>query len=549
MEQIESQIPGKILAHHGIVAAICKELRIADRTNEKLNSGSNRLLSFGHATVAMILNGLGFANTRMYMTQQFFEDVPVDILIGQGITPELIHDDALGDTLDAIYAYGSSKFFSEIAFAIALEQNMLDDIYHTDTTTISVYGKYDTDAGETNLLKIVQGYSKDMPGAQQLVLALAVNGKASLPVHVKAWHGNASDKVVLPNTVEIIDEFCKQLDVGTKRRFVGDSALFSKLLGKKKWHWTTRVPETIKEAKKLVRQPSEQITWRDVGDGYLISPSKIELDGNELRFILVFSQQAYDREKETLEKKLKQQEIELGKELWHLTANDKLFGCEKDAVKALRKIGKEYPLFAISHQLLPVEKHVAPGRPKDGSSKQVIGYRLETSFVRNELLISETLNAKGRFILATNDLDEKEYPDEAVLAEYKDQYKVENQGFRFLKDPWFMADDIYLKSTKRIEALMVVMTLCLFIYNYGQYIARQRLKELNQTVPSQVKKPTQKPTMRWLFQCMGGALVIYGVIDGKMRKLVLNVTGVRRQIVQLFGDIACQIYGVISKAA
>jgi transposase len=169
--------------------------------------------------------------------------------------------------------------------------------------------------------------------------------------------------------------------------------------------------------------------------------------------------------------------------------------------------------------------------------------------VRNELIISETLNAKGRFILATNDLDEKAYPDEAVLAEYKDQYKVENQGFRFLKDPWFMADDIYLKSAKRIEALMVVMTLCLFIYNYGQYIARQRLKEQNQTVPSQVKKPTQKPTMRWLFQCMSGALVIYGLIDGKMRKLVLNITALRQKIIQLFGDVACQMYGVVPKAA
>jgi transposase len=38
------------------------------------------------------------------------------------------------------------------------------------------------------------------------------------------------------------------------------------------------------------------------------------------------------------------------------------------------------------------------------------------------------------------------------------------RGFRFLKDPLFLASSLYLKSPKRIMTLMRVMTLCLLVY-------------------------------------------------------------------------------------
>ena len=72
----------------------------------------------------------------------------------------------------------------------------------------------------------------------------------------------------------------------------------------------------------------------------------------------------------------------------------------------------------------------------------------------------------------------------------------------FLKDPWFMADSIFLKSNKRIEALMTVMTLCLLVYNYAQFKVRQSLKDTNSTLPNQIYKEVKNPTLKWLFQLM-----------------------------------------------
>ncbi len=46
------------------------------------------------------------------------------------------------------------------------------------------------------------------------------------------------------------------------------------------------------------------------------------------------------------------------------------------------------------------------------------------------------MSREGKFIIATNELDEKKLLSEDVLKGYKNQQKVE-RGFRFLKYPLF----------------------------------------------------------------------------------------------------------------
>jgi transposase len=72
--------------------------------------------------------------------------------------------------------------------------------------------------------------------------------------------------------------------------------------------------------------------------------------------------------------------------------------------------------------------------------------------------------------------------------------------FRFLKDKSFRVAEVYLKIEKRIVALCMVMVLCLMIYSYTEGLMRKRLEEEeNETVLNQKKKPTLKPTLKWIF--------------------------------------------------
>ena len=103
----------------------------------------------------------------------------------------------------------------------------------------------------------------------------------------------------------------------------------------------------------------------------------------------------------------------------------------------------------------------------------MIGYKIDAVAAMNEDKMEEELNRKGRFTLATNELNGENYSDEKMLSEYKEQQHVE-RGFQFLKEPWFMLDSVFLKPEKRIEALMMVMTLCLLVYNVAQYRLRKK---------------------------------------------------------------------------
>ena len=223
------------------------------------------------------------------------------------------------------------------------------------------------------------------------------------------------------------------------------------------------------------------------------------------------------------------------------------FNCQSDAEKALNEIKKSQRYFKVNAEIQLMRRYVSKGRPTENSETKVIGYQILTQFERDESAIENTLNSKGRFILATNDIEEETYPDELMLKEYKEQQDVE-RGFRFLKDPWFMVDTIFLKSPRRIEALMMVMTLCLLVYNIAQYKLRTTLNEENETLPNQKNKPIQNPTLRWVFQLMEGVCAVSipsNQIEDRPTVHITNITETREKIIQLMGSNACSIYGLI----
>ena len=169
---------------------------------------------------------------------------------------------------------------------------------------------------------------------------------------------------------------------------------------------------------------------------------------------------------------------------------------------------------------------------------------------RDQEAIELEANKKGRFILATNDLDENSYPDDRMLSDYKDQQSVE-KGFRFLKDPWFMLDSVFLKKPRRVAALMMVMTLCLMVYNVAQYRLRESLKAAQETLPNQKGKAIDNPTLRWIFQLMEGINIVRFVsASGEPERTVItNIDAIRSKIIQLFGQTAREMYGLNEKAA
>ncbi len=96
----------------------------------------------------------------------------------------------------------------------------------------------------------------------------------------------------------------------------------------------------------------------------------------------------------------------------------------------------------------------------------------------------------------------------------------------------FLADSLFLKSPKRIMALMMVMTICLLVYAALEYRMRQVLKEKKQTFPNQKGKLIENPTIRWVFQYFVG---IHLLIFEGIQIIVSNLDQHHLKILSLLG--------------
>jgi len=86
------------------------------------------------------------------------------------------------------------------------------------------------------------------------------------------------------------------------------------------------------------------------------------------------------------------------------------------------------------------------------------------------------------------------------------------------------------------------MGLSLLVYALAEHQVRTQLLERDDTIPDQTRKPTQTPTIRRVFQMMEGIDILNIEHDGVRRRLLLNMTEVRWQIVNLFSSHVQKLY-------
>ena len=145
------------------------------------------------------------------------------------------------------------------------------------------------------------------------------------------------------------------------------------------------------------------------------------------------------------------------------------------------------------------------------------------------------------FILATNDM---KLSNQELLDEYKSQQRVE-RGFRFLKSPQFLSDAMFLKNPKRIEAMLMIMTLSLLVYSALEYKIRQELKTQNKTFPNQLGKPIQNPTTRWIFENFHEIQIV--IIKELKKQVIANLLERNVFILNLLGELYWRYYRIENK--
>jgi transposase len=543
----QESVSSQQLGYLGLVAATIRELGLIERIDAllELDPKKGGIVSYGRRVGAMILNGLGFMNSRLYMTPHYFQDKPVAQLLGAEVEPEHLNDDCLGRCLDKIAEYGVTKLYSELAFEIAKEKNLLSQRMHLDSTSFVLYGRYEGEECSTGIAQPEYGYSKaNRPDLKQVMLSLVQGGAANIPLWMEALDGNSSDKASFQETVRKVQAFTQSMQcMPDGLCFVVDAAFYvpERLAELDNVFWITRVPAQLKEAKSLLSRPSHALIWEEFDANYRGSIQEMTLYGIPQRWILIESQHAMQRELKTFQRQLDNKANELIKALWHLS--NQVFQCADDAKKTVRSLVKSLKYHQIHYEIVPIERHTGKGRPKQGAPKVVTGYQVQACLSTCLESVHAKKETLGRFILASNQCDSSLLSNHALLQQYKEQSCVES-SFKFMKNNAFELDSFFLKTPERITALMMVMTLCLMVYNFAQAHMRQCLKEHNEALPNQLGKPVQNPTMKWIAELMNVIAVVTIITNNQKYRVVTNVKPVHQQIISYFGPYALEIYGL-----
>lgn len=537
------------LGHLGLVAATIKKLDIVNKINQRipLDRKKGGKVSHGHRAAAMLLNGLGYVNRTLYLSPHFFENKPMDLLLDGNFDHTDFNDDMLGRNLDAIANYGTTKLFSEIAYEICRDNNLLQGSYRLDSTSLALYGDYE--GYEHGMPFPMLGYSKDhRPDLKQITLTMTQVSDANIPIWFEALNGNSSDKKSFQETVKLMKEFQSSLkNMPDNIPFIVDAAFYTpeSLAKLNQVTWLTRVPANYKEAKSWLTKTDQELNWTQVDRHNKLYVFEIVHEGIQQRWALVDSEKGRGRAKKTFYKKLEKAYDKQGKKLWHLC--NQTFTCEADAEKIVLTFSKQLKYHQLHYQIVPILKHNGRGRPKQGCKTVCVGYRCEATLASDIDKIKKEVERLGRFILATNELSKERIPDKDLLLQYKKQTNIE-RGFKFLKSDEFELNHIFLKNPNRIGALMMLMTLCLVVYNFAQYQLRQALEHENTVVPNQLGKPVKNPTLRWVFQLLSSitVLCLWDELNQQWIKKVCNLKKIHRIILYHHGPEALSVYGLSS---
>ena len=538
METTDIEYETKRIDHLGIVAGICKQIDLVNMIDELLPTPSERKVSCGQATQTMVLNALGLTGRALYLMPEYMKNKPIELLIGEGLTAEDFNDDTLGRALDELFQAGVTEMFARVAGKAVEVFGIEQEYVHVDTSSFMLHGAYESEVARESVerrgaVEIRHGYSKEKrPDLKQVVVTLITSQQSALPLWLEVLDGNSSDKKSFPNTVAA---YCKQLEGGTLPWFVMDSASYSEenlgLWGDVKW--ITRVPETSSGAKQAIKSIATKKMGKSDG-GYRIQAMSSEYGQVKQRWLVVQSAKLEAKEQKQHRKHVKKEGEAAAKNLWKLRQST--FNCEADATKAIQVLNKKLKWHTIQAHYKCINKYANRGRPAKGTTPVTVGWKIQGRVIIQKESIAEARQWLGRFLLATNELDTDRLSDAEILSVYKTQAQSVERGFRFLKDPMFFADSLFLKSPARIMAMIMIMGLSLLIYALAERGVRQQLKACNETIPDQKGKPTQAPTMRRIAQIFEGIDLLEIRSGGRLiERRTINLSQLHLKIIRLFG--------------
>jgi Transposase len=163
--------------------------------------------------------------------------------------------------------------------------------------------------------------------------------------------------------------------------------------------------------------------------GYRGEACRSEYGGVEQRWLIVYSEEAEERARDSVEQKIQKQHEEEKKAFSKLT--ERTFACREDAEQALKAFESDLKASEFADKQVQrapnftLEESSSPGGKGNQLKETGEKWLLEGTLVPSEERKAKLLKRKSLFIVATNELDAEKLSAEEMLEGYKGQVQVE----------------------------------------------------------------------------------------------------------------------------
>jgi transposase len=333
---MEQTYRSQIFDHLGLVAGMFEALGIGDVIDKATPQNPEmQIVTAGNAVKAMVLNGLGFVNQRLYLVPQCFQNKPTSRLLAPAIAPAHLKDDTRGRALDTLADDGVTALYSLIAATAAQRLGLSPTFAHRDSTSFHVEGRYKSDEEpDDQVIPIPQGDSRDhRPDLNQVRRDLMVEHQAGLPIWMQPLSGNSRD---VTDFGQIVQAHSSKLSTtyGTTS-LVAESALYSddtrQKLAETHRQGMPRVPATVHEAQTALAQVIPE-TMQPLMEGYRDQACRATAGGVPQRWGLLYAELRQPHVQRTVNQQLLtqgDQEVQAFQQLCRVA-----FACEAEAPQA-----------------------------------------------------------------------------------------------------------------------------------------------------------------------------------------------------------------------
>jgi transposase len=552
------------VAHLPLVLGVRRKLNVAALIDTFCPPHPAQVLSCGRGVEALLLAILDGPHALSKVGARLEERGMVPLL-QPGLTRASLHDDRLGQILEALCAAHLNRVLGAMALHALEVYALATPWLHQDTTTMSLYGAYEEEARPGKGLvppRPAYGHSKDgREDLKHVLLSLGVSSEG-LPLRMGLRDGHTSDS---PETPVAMEE-CVALGLDGVRGIVADSKAYGKrTLGvcleqrvgliplvprtcavrQEVEAWGQQpggVPLLLEKPGRTRQEPPRCWHGQSVVRRVPVEYADGRLDVAASRFLVVHSSQLAQQAATAYAAAQAQEAERVAEHIQRVEARG--FACAADAEAASSdyagrgqgrrgrtpRLWRSHVLHYHVEAVSTPKKRTRRGRPPKAAAPQV-AVRSRLHVHPEALLPSEA--AHGWTVLATT-LRSEECTDVEMLQAYQEQPITVEPGCRWSKNPAAISP-VWLEKPARMAALAMLTVVGLLVSAVIQRQVRLYLRDHDQHIPGN-KGPTATPTAAVVFALFTPVTLVHFAVDNTPS---LHVHGV-----QDYHRIVCDAVGI-----